>query len=117
MSAFPTLLKTGAVAQYPLSKAVSLSTQAVRFLDGSRQTYQLAGAGLRSWIVKLDLLDEAEVSAVIGFAEQIGTGTFSFTNPVTGETAAKCVIAGEQLQSSLIDELDGRVTLGIEEVK
>jgi hypothetical protein len=117
MATFPTLLKTGAVAQYPLNRAVSLSTQAVQFLDGSQQTYQLSGVGLRSWILSLDLLDEAEVSAVIAFAEQIGTGTFSFTNPVTGETAAKCVIAGEQLKTSLVGELHGKATVGIEEVK
>ena len=117
MSTFPTLLKTRAVAQYPLSRTASLSTQAVRFLDGSRQTYQIGGAGLRSWVIKLDLLDETEVSAVIAFAEQIGTGTFSFTNPVTGETAAKCVLAGEQLETSLVDELRGKLMLGIEEVK
>jgi len=72
---------------------------------------------LRSWVLRLDLLDETEVSAVIAFAEQIGTGTFSFTNPVTGETAAKCVIADEQLATSLVNELHGIVTLGIEEVK
>jgi hypothetical protein len=117
MATFPTLLKTGAVAQYPLSRTVSLSTQSVQFLDGSQQTYQLSGAGLRSWALKLDLLDEAELSAVIAFAESIGTGTFSFTNPVTGEIAAKCVIASEQLTTSLVNELDGQATLGIEEVK
>jgi len=117
MSTFPTLLKTGAIAQYPLNRTVSLSTQAVRFLDGSKQTYQLCGAGLRSWTISLDLLDETEISAVIAFAEQIGTGTFSFTNPITGETAAKCVIAGEQLEASLVNEFHGKATLGIEEVK
>ena len=117
MATFPSLLKTGAVAQYPLTRVVSLATQAVRFLDGSQQTYQLSGAGLRRWLLTLDLLDEAEVSAVIAFAEQIGTGTFSFTNPVTGETAAKCVISGEQLGTSLVNELHGTATLGIEEVK
>src|ERR1017187_1518864 len=117
MSTFPALLNTGAFAQYPLSRTLPLSTQSVSFLDGSQQTYQLAGAGLRNWIVRLDLLDETEISAVIAFAEQIGTGTFSFTNPVTGETAAKCVIAGERLETSLLNELHGKVTLGIEEVK
>jgi hypothetical protein len=117
MATFPTLLKTGAIAQYPLNRVLSLATQAVRFLDGSRQTYQLSGAGLRRWELKLDLLDETEVSAVIAFAEQIGTGTFSFTNPVTGEIAAKCVIADEQLETSLVDELHGRATLEIQEVK
>ena len=117
MATFPTLLKSGAIAQYPQNRAVSLSTQTVQFLDGSQQTYQLSGAGLRSWIVKLDFLDETEVSAVIAFAEQIGTGTFSFTNPVTGETAAKCVISGESVETSLAGELHGSATLGIEEVK
>jgi hypothetical protein len=117
MATFPTVLKTGAIAQYPLNRTLSLSTQLVRFLDGSQQSYQLSGGGLRRWTLKLDLLDEAEVSAVIAFAEQIGTGTFSFTNPVTGESAAKCVIANGQVGTSLIDELHGRATLEIEEVK
>ena len=117
MSTFPTLLKTGAIAQYPLSRVVSLSTQAVQFLDGSQQTYQLSGAGLRRWELKLDLLDETEVSGVIAFAEQIGTGTFSFSNPVTGETAAKCVIADQQLETSLVNELHGLARLEIQEVK
>jgi hypothetical protein len=117
MSTFPVLLKTGAIAQYPLSRDVSMATQLVRFLDGSQQSYQIGGTGLRSWVLKLDLLDETELSAIIAFAEQIGTGTFSFTNPVTGETAAKCVIASEKLATSLVNELHGQATLGIEEVK
>src|SRR5580698_9646638 len=117
MASFPVLLKTGAFAQYPLNRSVSLSTQAVRFLDGSRQTYQLSGTGLRRWELNLDQLDESEISAVIAFAERIGTGTFSFTNPVTGETASNCVLSGEQLETSLVDELGGKATLGIEEVK
>lgn len=117
MTTFPTLLKTGAIAQYPLSRVASLATQSVRFLDGSQQTYQLNGAGLRTWVLNLDLLDEAEVSAVIAFAEQAGTGTFSFTNPVTGETAAKCVISGQQLGTSLLNELHGQASLRIEEVR
>lgn len=117
MATFPTLLKTGAIAQYPVIRVVSLATQAVQFLDGSQQTYQLSGLGLRRWELSLDLLDETEVSAVVAFAEQIGTGTFSFTNPVTGETAPKCVIAGQQVSTSLLGELHGAATLGIEEVK
>lgn len=117
MPSFPALLKTGAVAQYPLRRTASLTTQSVRFLDGSRQTYALSGAGLRAWLVNLDLLDETETAAVIAFAEQTGTGTFSFTDPVTGETAAKCVIADGELATELKYELRGAAILGIEEVK
>lgn len=117
MATFPILLKTGAVAQFPLARGTKFVTQSVRFLDGSRQTYSLNGAGLRRWDLRLDQLDEAELGAVTAFAEEIGTGTFSFTDPGTGETAAKCVISGSRLGTSLAGELDGAATLGIEEVK
>jgi hypothetical protein len=116
MATFPTLLKTGAVAQLPLVRATRFVTQSVRFLDGGRQTFSIS-AGLRRWELHLDRLDEAELSAVMAFAEEIGTGTFSFTDPVTGETAAKCVISGWLMAAALAGELDGAATLGIEEVK
>ncbi len=116
MATFP-ILKTGAVAQYPLSRVNSVSTQAVRFLDGSQQTYQLNGAGLRRWVLTLDLLDEAEVSAVIEFAEQIGTGTFAFSDPISGDTAEKCIISGGELDAALVDEMDGQIVLEIEEMR
>jgi hypothetical protein len=116
MATFPQL-KTGAVAQYPLSRVASLATQAVRFLDGSRQTYQLNGTGLRRWMLSLDLLDEAEVSAVLAFAEETGTGKFSFTDPETGQTVATCIISGGELDAALVDELNGQIVLEIEEVR
>jgi hypothetical protein len=117
MATFPTLLKTGAVAQFPLARAIKFVTQSVRFLDGSCQTYSLGGTGLRRWDLQLDRLDEAELAAVAAFAEEIGTGTFSFTDPGTGETAPKCVISGWRLATSLAGDLDGAATLGIDEVK
>jgi hypothetical protein len=117
MATFPTLLKTGAVAQFPLARVTRFVTQSVRFLDGGRQTYSLSGTGLRRWELRLDRLDEEELAAVAAFAEAIGTGTFSFTDPGTGETAAKCVISGWRLGTSLAGDLDGAATLGIEEVK
>jgi hypothetical protein len=117
MTAFPILLKTGAVVQLPLVRATRFVTQSVRFLDGSRQTWSITGAGLRRWELRLDQLDEAELAAVMAFAEEIGTGSFSFTDPVTGETAGKCVISGWLVATALTGELDGAATLGIEEVK
>jgi hypothetical protein len=116
MATFPTLLKTGAVAQLPLARATRFVTQSVRFLDGSRQTWSVS-AGLRRWELRLDRLDEAELAAVMAFAEEIGTGSFSFTDPVTGETVANCVISGWLMATSLAGEMDGAATLGIEEVK
>jgi hypothetical protein len=117
MTAFPILLKTGAVAQLPLARATKFVTQSVRFLDGSRQTYSITGAGLRRWELRLDRLDEGELAAVMAFAEEVGTGSFSFTDPATGETAGKCVISGWLVATTLAGELDGAATLGIEEVK
>lgn len=117
MATFPSVLKTGAIAQYPFSRSRGIGTQMVRFLDGSSQAYTINGAGLRKWNVDLSLLDESELSAVIAFAESVGTGQFSFSDPVTGETAAKCVIGGSEVVAVQAGELAGAASLTIEEVK
>ena len=116
MATFP-ILKTGAVAQYPLSRSLSFTTQSVRFLDGSQQCYRMNAAGLRRWNLSLDLLDEGEIAAIMAFAEEVGTDTFAFTDPVTGDTVPKCVLSASQLEAALIDELHGQTVLEIEEVK
>jgi hypothetical protein len=115
MATFP-VLKTGAVAQYPLDRAVRFSTQAVRFMDGSQQRFRLYGAGLRRWTLKLDLLDEQELAAVIAFVEQQGSAIFAFTDPLTNVNVATCVIAGEQFDVTMNREMSGQTTVVIEEV-
>ena len=115
MANFP-VLKTGAVAQYPLDRGVRYSTQTVRFMDGSQQNFRLIGVGLRRWTLKLDLLDEQELGAVIAFVEQQGSATFAFTDPVTGENAATCMISGQQFDATMTRELDGQTTVVIEEI-
>ncbi len=115
MATFP-VLKTGAVAQYPLDRGVRFSTQAVRFMDGSRQRFRVYGAGLRRWTLKLDLLDEQELGAVIAFVEQQGSATFAFTDPVTGDNVATCVISGGQFDATMIREMSGQTTVVIEEI-
>jgi hypothetical protein len=115
MPSFP-ILKTGAAAQYPLRRSVHFTTQAVRFLDGSTQRYPLSGAGLRSWTVKLDLLDDRELTAVIDFVEQQGSGAFSFVDPVTGETVGKCIVAGETFDSVVESEMTGQTRVVIQEI-
>jgi hypothetical protein len=115
MATFP-ILKTGAPAQYPLDRGVRYATQAVRFMDGSRQRFKLYGAGLRKWTLKLDLLDEQELGAVIAFVEQQGSAPFAFTDPTTGSVAAKCVISGGQFDATLTREMNGQTTVVIEEI-
>ena len=115
MSAFPTL-RTGAVAQYPLDLAVRFQTQSVRFMDGSQQRFRLYGSGLRRWKIRLDLLDETELAAVAAFMEQQGTGVFSFTDPVTGNQAATCIISGQSYRAGASSEMDTNADIEIEEI-
>ncbi len=115
MASFPAL-KTGAAAQYPLGYGVRFSTQAVRFMDGSQQRFALYGTGLRRWTLKLDLLGEDELAAVIGFVEQQGSAPFAFTDPATGAVASTCVISGKQLDVTMQGEMKGQTTIVIEEI-
>jgi hypothetical protein len=115
MATFP-VLKTGAVAQYPLGYGVRLSTHAVRFMDGSQQKFRLIGIGLRRWTVKLDLLDEEELGAVIAFVEQQGGAVFAFTDPLTGDNVATCVVSGQQFDATMSREMSGQTTVVIEEI-
>ena len=112
---FP-ILRTGAVAQYPLDRGVRFQTQTVRFMDGSRQRYRTYGAGLRRWIVKLDLLDQQELGALIAFAEQHGSAAFAFTDPVTAEQVARCIISDQSFEAGMTDEMNAQATLLIEEI-
>jgi hypothetical protein len=115
MATFP-LLKTGAVAQYPLDRGVRFSTQAVRFMDGSQQRFRLFGTALRRWTLKLDQLDEQELASVIAFVEQQGSAVFAFTDPVTGDTVTTCAISGEQFDAIMTSEMSGQTTVVIQEI-
>jgi hypothetical protein len=115
MASFPTL-KTGAVAQYPLQTGSRFASQAVQFINGSRQLYRIQGPALRRWSIQFDDLDEGELAAVIAFVEQQCLAPFSFTDPVTGLTAAKCIIGGQKMGAGMKREENGQATLIIEEI-
>ena len=115
MTTFP-LLKTGAVAQYPLEASVRFSTEAVQFLDGSEQRFKLFSRGLRRWVVRLDLLDDQELGAVIDFVDAVGSMAFAFSDPASGLTAANCVIAGERFDATMTGEMTGQATVVVEEI-
>jgi hypothetical protein len=115
MPTFPTL-KTGAIAQYPLPVSTRFSTQAVQFLDGSQQTFKLYPGPLRRWSVQLDALDEQELDSFVSFAEASGGAPFSFTDPVTGQTFANCILSGDQASAGMTQEMNGQAQFVIEEV-
>src|SRR5580704_393736 len=100
MATFPTL-KTGAVAQYPLGWSMRYTTQAVQFLNGSSQRYRISGGGLRRWQVRLDLLDESELGAVIAFVDRQSSDIFTFVDPASGASALKCVLSGDPFEAIL----------------
>jgi hypothetical protein len=88
---FPAL-RTGAVAQYPLTRELAHATQVVRFLDGSEQTYRDSGTARRRWLIELSLLGDYEIAGLRAFfEEQKGRwGTFTFVDPGTGLPHANC---------------------------
>jgi hypothetical protein len=88
---FP-VLKTGAVAQYPSDRTRQFSTRVMRFVDGSEQRFPGFGTALRRWAIRLDLLDEAELTTLEQFFESESgrAGTFSFTDPFDGTVYSSC---------------------------
>lgn len=113
---FP-LLKTGAVAQYPLATTEQFSTQIVRFLDGGEQRFADFGAPLRRWVIRLSLLDEAEMHLLQEFfREQMGeSGEFSFTDPASGTVYASCSFEGGLLREQFDGEMSGQTELVVRE--
>ena len=115
MPTFPTL-NSNSVAQYPLEVRTSYLTQSVRFLDGSRQNYQLFGRPLRRWRIDLDLLDDHELSNLSAFVEQQQGGTFVFPDPVSGTSVGNCVLSVDGFVITARDELRGKALVFVEEV-
>src|SRR5437588_187337 len=81
---FP-VLKTGAVAQYPITRERRLGNQWLRFVDGTHQRYRdSAGARLR-WAIRLDYVDltddEAAMLEEFFGATEGSLNEFTFLDP------------------------------------
>ena|ERR1700733_1101137 len=98
MANFPAL-KTGAVAQYPSDRTRQFSTQVFRFMDGSEQRFPGYGTALRQWTIRLDLLDEGELSKLLEFflSEAGRAGNFTFTDPWDGTVYSNCSFGSDTL--------------------
>lgn len=116
MAAFPAL-KTGAVAQYGSSRSRRFSTKVVRFVDGSAQRFSEYSSVLRSWAIRLDLLDEAELAQLqLFFSEQEGrAGMFSFTDPWDGTVYSNCSFGEDMLAAEFGGNGRGKTMLTIKE--
>ena len=108
-------LKTGAVAQYPITRERRLGNQWLRFVDGTHQRYRdSAGARLR-WAIRLDLLDEGELASVEEFvaAQQGAYATFTFTDPWDAHEYEGCRLEGDDAVMLSAGELQGSTTLTV----
>ena len=116
MSEFPQL-KTGAVAQYPARKTVSYRTHVLRFVDGSDQRFREYSAAVHRWIIRLDLLDEAELGEVEQFflSQQGELSDFSFTDPWDGDEYASCSLESGQTALEYYRQGCGRAMLVVKE--
>ena len=97
MLEFPTL-RTGAVIQYPASRAVAYSTAVLRFVGGKEQRFSESGSGLRKWIIPLSLLTEDELATIEDFiATSLGRfGTFTFSDPWDGTQYENCTLDADE---------------------
>ena len=116
MASFPAL-KTGVVAQYPSDRARRFSTKVLRFLDGSEQRFAGFGTPLRRWLIRLELLDEAELSTLEEFfVQQAGqAGTFSFTDPWDGTVYVNCSFESDVMTADYRGPGDGATSVTVKE--
>jgi hypothetical protein len=116
MLQFP-VLKTGAVAQYPLGLTFNYHTDIVWFLDGSEQRFRNAPSVLHQWKIALEQLDEQEMQAVEAFfILSVGAAqTFAFTDPASTTTYPNCSVDGDVLKLDYTGPLSGKTSLVIRE--
>jgi len=108
VATFPAL-KTGAVAQYPSDLQQNFST--------TEQRFPAYAAALTRWVIRLDLLDESELTALQQFFVSQGgrAGTFSFTDPFSG-SAVTCMFDADELDLNFAGVGTGKASVTIRQV-
>lgn len=116
MNTFP-LLTTGAVSQYPTALLTGQGVHAIRFLDGTDQRYLTQGRTYRTWEIRLDLLNEAELAQLEAFfVQQAGDYVpFGFPDPFTGATVPNCRFAHPGLATSYTNTDAGSTAIWVME--
>jgi len=116
MSDFPKL-KTGAVLQYPAQRAGKYSTLVLQFVDGSEQRIANYQTPLRSWVIRLDLLNESEVHQLREFFRGLSgsADNFSFTDPWDGTNYPSCNLEDSEFAEQLVSPSNGTTSLRVRE--
>jgi len=116
MADFPKL-KTGVVAQYPSDRLQQCFTSVYRFIDGLEQRYRTGTIPLKRWVIRFDLLDEAELSEIeTFFLSQAGRfGSFSFTDPWDDTVYEDCSFDDDTLALQFDDLSRGVTSVTVKE--
>lgn len=112
MSTFPQL-KSGAVAQYPLRRALRFATHVTRFLDGSEQRFRQRPSARKRWVIRLDLLDETELTMLEDFfaARKGRLESFTFVDPQDATSYPDCSFENDDIGLSINGPMDSRTQL------
>ncbi len=116
MAEFP-VLKTGAVAQYPSQRTIAYATTVLRFVDATEQRYREFAAPERTWVIRLSLLDDAEMTAVDEFlrAQRGELHDFAFTDPWDSTVYGSCRLIGGDSSLEYVGERRGQAALMVRE--
>ncbi len=93
------------------------NTEVIEFIDGGEQRYRQRGAPGKRWVIRLELLDETELSQLAEFfnAAQGRAGSFEFRDPWTGAVHADCSLEIDDLDVDLAGEMRAATALLIRE--
>lgn len=118
MSSFPNL-KSGAIMQWPATRERQFATEVLEFADGTEQRFRHFPRSIRRWIIRLDVLDEEELSSMESFyaQEQGEFGTFSFTDPWDGTQYPECQFDNPEMIANYRGIHQGSTTLIVREVR
>jgi hypothetical protein len=110
-------LKTNAVMQYPASRAFRFNNTMLRFLDGTQQCYREGKDALRSWPIRLDLLDETELASLQTFflMNQGRFGSFSFVDPWDDAEYPDCSLDQDSFEFVLLGEMRAQTVLVVKQ--
>jgi phage-related protein len=116
MATFP-VLKTGVVMQYPASSTIRYSNLRVQFVDGFEQRYRDYATPLHEWVIRLNLLDEAEIQSLEQFfSDQQGQfESFVFVDPKDNVTYPDCSLIIDDLDLMLDGEMRSKTSVVVRE--